>query len=477
MFLGIDLGTTNIKAIVVDSDGQVVASGSAPAEIFHLDDGGVEQDIEQIFSATLAAIKQATGSGLGNRIQAIGVSSQGGAMQIQAKDGTPCGRVIGWMDGRGKPYDAKLTAELGSDWFAAHIGHGVSGIAPGQLLRLRKEKLLPGAFRVGFVGDIIVSRLCGRAAHDATSLSLGMLYNPSLGQADPELLEKIGLAESQLPELLNASAPAGGLLGDVAKQTSLPAGIPVSAAIHDQYAAALGCGAVNAGDVMFGAGTAWVLLAVTDKLTGPAVNSAIECRHVVDGLFGQILSMVNGGSSLSWVLKTLGLENLDSSQLDEIIQSVLPGCDGLAFWPLLVPGDREGLAEGATGQLTGLRLSHTRAHIVRAVVEGLACELTRHLKILAKAGLGVKRLIMAGHAAGSSVTPQIIADVSALPVVCVQAPAVSAIGAAIVARGLAEPGKSILELTNSSASPRRTVEPSADNVALYRSLLERYIAV
>ncbi|MCD4824332.1 MAG: hypothetical protein K8S55_06975 [Phycisphaerae bacterium] len=429
MYLGIDLGTTNIKAVVTDGDGRVVAGGSSPVDIFHMADGGVEQDIEQIWAAVLSAIKAAVGSGIGLEIQAVGVSSQGGAIQIQNEAGEPFGRVISWMDKRGKPYDAKLTGELGAAWFAAHTGHGMSVVTPGQILRLREERLLPEGFRVGYVGDVIVSRLCSRAAHDATSLSLAMLYNPSLRKADPELLEKIDICEGQLPDLLTANTPAGGLLEEISQQTNLPAGIPVSPAIHDQYAAALGCGAVSAGDVMFGAGTAWVLLAVTDKLTGPVVDLAFECTHVVDGLYGQILSMANGGSSLSWALKTLGLEEIDSAELDEMIQSVPAGCDGLMFSPLMVQGD---------AKLTGLKLSHTKAHVIRAVIEGLACELAGRLKMLTDAGLCVKRLVMAGRAACSKVTPRIVSDVTGLPVACIEEPDVSAVGAAIIARSLVE---------------------------------------
>lgn len=470
MYLGLDIGTTNLKAVVVNNDGRVVASASASVEILHLDDGGVEQDIEQIWSATLFVIKQVVQSGLVSQIQAIGVSSQGGAIQVQDDDSKPIGSVISWMDGRGKPYDEKLTLELGGDWFAAHTGHGMSAVTPGHILRLREQKHLPKAFRVGFVGDMIVSRLCGRAAHDATSLSLAMLYNPSYGKADPELLEIIGLKENQLPELLIASEPAGRLLDDVAKQTCLPAGIPVSVAIHDQYAAALGCGAVNSGDVMFGAGTAWVLLAVTDKLTGPVVDSAYECTHIVDGLYGQILSMVNGGSSLSWMLKILGLEHSESNQIDGMVEHVPSGSDGLMFWPVLVQGGQEGLPKGVAGQLAGLKLSHTNAHIVRAVIEGLACELTRHLRVLIEAGLNVKRLVMVGKAANSRVTPQIVADVTGLPIVCVQEPAVSALGAAIIARALVNTNECVID-----ASSYRTFEPSTSKTYVYQSLLEAYM--
>lgn len=473
-FLGIDLGTTNIKAIVTDNDGKTVADGSAPVEIFYLDNGGVEQEIEQIWQATLSAIKEAVQHGIGAKIKSIGISSQGGAVQIQDINGNPQGRVISWLDGRGKPFDIKLTNELGRDWFASHTGHGMSAMTPGQIFRLREEQKLPEDFKVGFVGDMIVERLCGKAAHDGTSLSLAMFYNPSLKRADPDLLNKTGLSEEILPKLIPANEIAGNLLDEIAMETALPAGIPVSSAVHDQYTAALACGTVNPGDVMFGAGTAWVLLAVTDKLAGPVVDSAFECTHVVEGLYGQILSLGNGGSALSWTLKTLGLENIDSSELDDLVENTIAGCNGLMFFPFLVEGCGAELPAEISGKLTGLRLSHTQSHIIRAVLEGLACELKRHLNLLTDAGLEISRLVMVGHAAGSSVTPQIIANVTGLPVFCTIEQAGSALGATIIARSLVDTEHDLATLSQRLMTTNRSVEPGEEHL-IYQKIFQNYM--
>ena len=108
MLLGLDLGTTNVKAIVTQLDGSVVASGSAPIGITHFPDGRVEQDIDDIWSAVLAAISQANRSCDCSKVRAIGVSSQGAAMQIQTPDGRPIGPVISWLDSRGRPHDRGL---------------------------------------------------------------------------------------------------------------------------------------------------------------------------------------------------------------------------------------------------------------------------------------------------------------------------------------------------------------------------------
>ena len=134
----------------------------------------------------------------------------------------------------------------------------------GQILRLRQQTpaLLEAARYIGFVGDVIVGRLCGRRAHDPTSLAIAMLYNPWLGRADPEILARLGIEEE--PVARSAARPPrrrANSTQEASRQTGLRAGIPVSPAIHDQYAVSLGAGAVREGDVTFGAGTAWVLLA------------------------------------------------------------------------------------------------------------------------------------------------------------------------------------------------------------------------
>ena len=472
MLLGLDLGTTNVKALVADSRGKIVSSASAPVKIDHLPDGGVEQDIEDIHRATLSAISEAAAACDASRIRAIGVSSQGGAVQIQTSEGQPLGPVISWLDSRGAPHDQRITAKLGRGWFREHTGHGYSGLTIGQLLRLKDAGTLPRDFRVGFVGDVIVSRLCGRAAHDRTSLSLAMLYNPSLGGPDPDLLSMLGLSPDRLPSLLPTTSPAGRLLARVAERTSLPAGIPVSPAVHDQYAAALGCGAVTPGDVMFGSGTAWVLLAVADTLSPPVIDGAFVCRHPVDGLYGQMLSLGNGGSAISWALKTLGLGQLDDAKFDQTLSVVPPGSDGLRCMPLFA-GAGAGLSGQATGRLEGLKLSHTPAHVLRAVVEGLACELGEYLRFLTSAGMTVRRLLTCGRAAASSVTPQIISNVTDLPVECLAVADTSALGAAMIARSLLQPQAPLADISRALAPASRTVVPDGDR-RLYATIFQEY---
>lgn len=473
LYLGLDLGTSAVKALIADAGGRVIAAGSAPVGVRHLEGGAVEQDIEEIWAAALDALTQAARDTSASRVAAVGVSSQGGALQLQDAWGTPAGPVIGWQDGRGAAWDARLSERHDARWFERRTGARAPAGSIGQLARLRESGALSEATRVGWVGDVIVGRLCGRAAHDATSISEAHLYNPTLGCADPELLALLGLSCDRLPDLLDTREVAGRLGPAVAARTGLPPGIPVGPAVHDQYAAAIGCGVTGPGDVMLGTGTAWVLLAAADHLPRATVPGSIACRHPA-GSHGLLVSVENGGSGITWALATLGLGHPAPEAIDRLLGGVKAGCDGLRCWPLLSAGGGEGLAPHTAGRLDGLRLGHGPPHILRAVVEGLACELARYLGMMRSAGVTARRLVMCGKAAASEVTPQVVAGVTGCVVDCAAFPETTALGAAILGRGLVDRDHSLRVLSAEMKPPVRRVEPPAEIAVL--DLAGEYLA-
>ena len=474
MLLGLDLGTTNIKALVVREDGSIAGEGSSPVRLIHTSDGGVEQDIEEIWQSTLTAIRQA-GQGYDlAAVRAIGISSQGGAIQIRDEHNHPIGPVISWMDNRGQPFDDQLTRGFGEDWFAMQAGHPGSAMAVGRVTRLRaaNPRALAWPNRFGFVGDTIVCRLTGRAAHDSSSLSICTLYNPSTHQADANLLARIGLQAEQLPDLLPARQATGMLRDDVARAVGLKPGIPVSPAVHDQYAAALGCGAIRSGDVMFGAGTAWVLLAAADRLMQPVGPVAWVCDHIVPQRWGQLVSLVVGGSVFKWAVDLTRTTGTPGAEIDDLLESVAPGSEGLRLYPFM---DALGMANRLpAGMIDNIRLAHGPAHLLRAAVEGLCFELARQLDWINKAGCPTSRLIMCGGVTRTRVTPQIVADVTGRPVAFPAQPETSAFGAAVLARAMLEPDTPLERLVDAMAPTARTLEPGPA-AAIYRPLLAEYV--
>ncbi|MBN2291718.1 MAG: FGGY-family carbohydrate kinase [Pirellulales bacterium] len=482
MILGLDLGTTNVKALLIDENGRIESEGFASVERYYAGTDGVEQDIEEIWRATIDAVRLALTGSEASQVRAVGVSSQGGAMQILDAEDRPVGRVISWLDGRGRPYDDRIEKDLkerhGDDFFAKHLGYGKPAISIGQIARLKEESphIMGPKCRIGFVGDIIVGRLCGHRAHDATSLSIALLLNPRECQADAAMLDYLDIHEQQLPDLLPVDTAAGRLTTDIAQDTGLPPGIPVSVAIHDQYAASLGAGSVGSGNVSLGTGTAWVLVANSDTFPESILQSTFVCPHPVDGLFGQMKSLGNGGSAVEWAMGIMSQTDLSPSgtEMDYWMRSVPVGSEGLAFWPLLTPGIGYSAFEKSGGRMTGIRLSHGPQHVLRAVVEGLACELARHLNILTEGGVAIDRLVMSGAAAASNVTPEIIANVVGCPVACLEESSISAFGAGVAARALVEPEAKLADLARELAPASRTVEPGKD-MEIYQELLQRYI--
>jgi sugar (pentulose or hexulose) kinase len=126
------------------------------------------------------------------------------------------------------------------------------------------------------------------------------------------------------------------------------------------------------------------------------------------------------------------------------------------------------------GRVEGIGLGHRAEHLLRAAVEGLACELARHLRMMTDAGMPVSRLVMCGTAAASRVTPQIVADVTQRPVVCIRESAISAFGAAVIGRAMVEQGRGLGPMARRLAPASRTVEPGGD-AAAYRDVLARYL--
>ncbi|QDS98203.1 xylulokinase [Adhaeretor mobilis] len=470
MYLGLDLGTTNVKVIVVNEDGKVAARHLCPVDRERSTNGSVEQDIEQIWDATCHCIREATCEVAGDTIQAVGVSSQGAAIQVLDALEKPLGKVISWLDSRGFLYDQQLTEELGSQFFSGRLGHEKSCLAAGQILRLQSTSpvMLNRDNHIAFVGDVVTGRLCGRRAHDATSLAIAMLYNPWLQAADPELLQRLSLSEQQLPDLLPASSIAGVLSGPASEATGLPDGTPVSPAVHDQYASALGAGSIEIGSVSVGTGSSWVLLANCEALTEPVIPSTFVCRHLVEELYGQLLTMGTGGVAIEWAWNLSNESPVNREQLDEYLSEVPVGSDGLRFQPSLLLDLSE--RKDTSASLTGISLHHSFKHILRAVVEGLALELARYIGRLREAGMLIQELVLCGEAAHSPVTRQVIANSTGMPVNCVTEPFVSARGAAVLARSLVVGDD--LKACAKLLAPESIVVRRDEDFPLYQELLK-----
>jgi sugar (pentulose or hexulose) kinase len=269
---------------------------------------------------------------------------------------------------------------------------------------------------------------------DAT---MTQLFNVATGDWDALLLDVAGIAADVLSPVAASGTPIGALTPEAVRATGLPEDLLVVNGAHDQYCAAVATGVTRPGAVLLSCGTAWVVLAVPEGLeVGLKSGLAISC-HAVPGRWGGIRSLGGVGASLEWFLRevwsrTPGTEPSAAryAALNAAVAQVPPGAHGLLFYPLAGGHARIGAGRGGFARLA---LEHTRADMARAVMEGVAYELRWALDEITDQGLDMASLKMVGGGAESPIWPQIVADVTGLPVALPALRQAAALGAAMLA--------------------------------------------
>ena len=348
--------------------------------------------------------------------------------------------------------------------------------------------------------DELRRRLTGVYATDPTDASGTLLYDIRERRWSPAILAAVGLDPAALPPIRASAEVTGGITPQAAVATGLPADTPVAAGGGDAECAAFGvglaeaspptppCSAASRGgekaeEVLVSIGTAGQVFAVTDR---PAIDPAGRvhtlCYVAPDRwhLMGAILA---AGHALTWLARAVGApaaagggEAPDVGRLLAEAATVLPGADGLLFLPYLLGERSPHMDPEARGAFVGLMASHTRAHLARAAIEGVAFALRDSLEVFGELGIAPGRILLAGGAARDPLWRQVVADVLALPVATGVTEHGSAYGAArLAARALGDeiPPAVAHEGQASAASPTVTL-PHPPAVALYNRLYTLY---
>jgi sugar (pentulose or hexulose) kinase len=349
--------------------------------------------------------------------------------------GRPVCAAISWMDQRSTAQAESVASLVGSEFIRNTTGWALAPYLPLQHIRWLRDvrpDLYARARSYRFVNDFIGGRLTGIHAMNPTDAGITQLYDINAGDWDPRLLALADVRREQLSPLRPVGEPVGALRPDVAAETGLPAGLLIANGAHDQYCAAVGAGVIRPGAVLLSCGTAWVILAALDDPAAGFQSGMAVGPHVRDGLWGAIRSLGGLGASMEWLLDTVWGDAAGRyAELNEAAARSAPGAGGLLCFPL-AGGHASGFGP-AHGGFHRLSLGHTRGDLARSVMEGAAYELRWTLEQLGESGTAVAELRMVGGAARSPVWPQIIADVTALPVVLPAIHDAACAGAAILA--------------------------------------------
>ncbi|HTG92391.1 MAG TPA: xylulokinase [Pyrinomonadaceae bacterium] len=483
--LGIDVGTGGTRAVLIDGAGQIVASETIEHIPFASPQTGwAEQDPDDWWRASVAAIRAVLShhNVTPDSIAAIGLSGQmHGAVLLDADDKLLRPSII-WCDQRSEVQCQQLTEQIGaSRLIELTCNPALTGFTLPKILwvkdhepehwRRLRSLLLPK--------DYVRLRLTGDKAIDVADASGTLLLDVSARQWSREMLDTAGINDNVLPRLFESPEITGSVSQSAAELTGLRAGTPVVAGAGDQAAGAVGMGIVKPGSVSATIGTSGVVFAATNNPALDPKGRVHTFCHAIPNRW-HVMGVTQGaGLSLRWFRDQFDLAPYD--QLTAEAADVPAGANNLLWAPYLMGERTPHLDPNARAALVGLTASHTRAHVVRAILEGVAFSLRDSLEIFRDMNVPIESIRLGGGGARSKLWRQIQADVYAHAVDIVQAEEGAAYGAALLAGVGGGLWKSVDDACADVVRVIDRIEPDAAAVKvlepLYRSYRELYPAL
>jgi xylulokinase len=417
VFVGCDLGTMGTKAAVVDEDGRILGDHFEEVPLHSPAPGRVEQDLREIEASAHRTIRAALERSR-RAPDVAGIAFSGQMSGIGSIDDRfePATHFDSWLDTRCEPQIVRMGK-------AADRVTELSGCPPTyshgpKILWWRDERPDDFARIARFVvpGAYVAGRLCGLSAADAfvdrTYIHFSNLADTAESRWSPELLDAFGLDDSKLPRIVGPDEVVGEVTSEAAERTGLPAGTPVAAGAGDQAAASLGAAVVEPGQAFDSAGTASVFAMCVGSFSPDlALKTLLASHSVVEGVFIALAFINGGGLALRWfrdeMAPELAGEPAAYATLDAWAEETEPGAGGLLWYPhvqggVLPPNPH------ARGAWVGLTSGHSRGHLFRAILEGVAFEYARWA---AAAPVELAEARVLGGGARSTLWNQIKADV------------------------------------------------------------------
>jgi xylulokinase len=461
--VGLDVGTSGVKALAVSPGGEVLARTEVAYPLSTPRPGWAEQDPEDWWRATERALAE-----LGvSQVSGIGLSGQmHGLVALDASDEVVRPAIL-WNDQRTAAQCREIEERVGFERLVELTGNrALTGFTAPKLLWLREHE--PESWdRIAHIllpKDYVRLRLCGERAIDAADASGTLLFDVARREWSREVLAALEIPAEWLPRVLEAPEVSGRTAD----------GVPVAAGAGDQAAGALGVGVVRPGSASVVLGTSGVVFSALDAYRAdPQARVHVFC-HAVPGVWHAMGVMLSAAGSLAWLRDVLGA---DIAELLAEAERWEPGAEGLTFLPYLA-GERTPHADpDARGSFTGLSLRHDRGALARAVLEGVAFGLRDCLDAVGAVGAEPEIGRVSGGGARSELWLRIVASVLELPIERLAVEEGAAYGAALlggVAGGVfADPAEAVAACVR----PRGRVDPVAEWVEPYRELREGFRAL
>jgi xylulokinase len=443
VFLGIDLGTSSVKVLAVDADGEVRGAGSADYPVLYPRPGWAEQDVESWWTATTEAVQKAVGWAGAAQIAGIGFSGQmHGAVFLGERD-VPLDPAIIWADQRSSRQVAEITAKVGAERL---IGIAGSPLATGFMaasaawMREERASIWWRTKRLLSPKDEIRRRLTGTVATDPGDGAATLLFDGRWRNWSPELLDATETPSIMLAPVKPATAMAGEVTADAAEMLGVAAGTPVVTGSGDAPCGLLGAGITDPETMLLSLSTGAQVMAPSEAFTPDLSGrthtfcSALEPGPGRPGWYQMGATLV-AGMAMRWLRdEMLQLPPVGAYERMTAAAATSPlGARGLLFLPYLVGERSPHMDPRARGAFLGLAAHHDQGDVVRAVMEGVTLACRDAFAALQEAGAAPRRIVVSGGGARSPFWRQMVADVFGLPVFALATSDQAAMGAALLA--------------------------------------------
>ena len=431
IIIGIDVGTTGVKALATDETGKVIGSGYREYAIETPRDGWIIQNAEDWWDSSVQAVHESLTDVDKDSVAAIGLSTQGATMLATDADGRSLCPAMTWMDKRAINEDKKLIERFGEEQIYRKSGWRPSASLDAQkIMWLRDNEAEVFGHAASFVStlEFMNIKLTGRNVIDPTNAAIRQMMDIETGRWDDEILDFIGIDKNRLPEILPSGDFIGTLTEKAANELGLPQSVKIFNGAHDQYCSCIGSGTLNPGEIMLSTGTTWVILGVTEKLlyTKSRLSPGI---FPLTGHFGVMASMASAGSALKWWKSIIGgsYAEIDSNAVERMESAA-----DLFCYPY-VAGAGVMHAPNEQAAVIGMKLRHDKYDISRALMEGVAFEARLIFDEFAANGMKANTIMMAGGAAKSKLWCEITGYVTGCEIILTEESESACIGAAMTA--------------------------------------------
>ena len=436
IYLSIDVGTGSVRAALVDGTGRILGMASHEHEQIVPAYGWSEQKPMDWWNGVVHATREVLAANPEARPRIAAVCACGqmhGTVLIDSAGNLTRESAPLWNDKRTANLVAEFERRFQPSRFLAESGNPPTPAWPGfklQWLRDNDPEAYRHAVAVLMPKDYVNFRFTGEVATDWTEASLSFLMNPTGRAWSRPMIDLLGLDADKLPPIRSPGEVLGRVSAQAARKTGIADGTPVLVGAGDYPVALLGSGACRPGlgsEVM---GTSAIITAISAR---PLLDAEISNVATVEGNWGPFVLLDSGGDAVRWARRAFHERALDYSAIVDKAAEAPAGSDALFFLPYLV-GERLGAHRNSRAQFFGITAGHGLAHLHRAILEGVAFAVARHIRIMeAASGTRIERVIASGGGAKTALWLKIKASVYGMPIVVPVEPECGVIGGAVIA--------------------------------------------